>query len=381
MPHCVISLVLSFVLYLKIISIAILSALAIQKRSWLQQHWYFVRVNMLNRYGQLWVKDLPKVLTWWLKWDSNLQPVGRRHRTLPLSHYDPQVILWLVVCLILGCVTFCDGIDERDVFSRNWTCCSHSYCTIQESVPPAKSPAGTSESLKGPAAARLLNHASHRPFPVQLGQQPHPTQDVQVQEREHARCHIRLRGHAKGWTDSEERDAGSHPFEGRSNLWRRRLVDWRGQQPGWNLSKPVRFWARAGWDRLPRTDATWQHDRPWCLRQCPPQHLERGGHCREAYGINSRRLRGHKCKQHSEGGTAVLAVTPSKHNRAQRRLPKITEPLSCYGICAWRINEHGSCKAVVAARDNRWLGDADQSWNEVSPWRCSAARGPQRLKI
>src|SRR6218665_635801 len=42
-------------------------------------------------YRQLWVKDLPKVLTWWLEWDSNLRPSGRRAPNLPLSHHASQV--------------------------------------------------------------------------------------------------------------------------------------------------------------------------------------------------------------------------------------------------------------------------------------------------
>ena len=35
---------------------------------------------------QLRVKDFPKVSTWWLKWDSNLRPSGRKAPNLPLSH-------------------------------------------------------------------------------------------------------------------------------------------------------------------------------------------------------------------------------------------------------------------------------------------------------
>ena len=51
------------------ISIAHLSAWAIQKRSQLQ-HWYCIGVNTPKCYGQLWVKGLPKVLMWQLEWDS-----------------------------------------------------------------------------------------------------------------------------------------------------------------------------------------------------------------------------------------------------------------------------------------------------------------------
>ena len=44
-------------------------------------------------YRQLQVKDLSKVPTWWLEWDSNLRPPDRRRRTLPLSHLPPQIYL------------------------------------------------------------------------------------------------------------------------------------------------------------------------------------------------------------------------------------------------------------------------------------------------
>ena len=37
------------------------------------------------------VKDLPKVPTWRLAWDSNLSPSGRKAPNLPMSHYAPQV--------------------------------------------------------------------------------------------------------------------------------------------------------------------------------------------------------------------------------------------------------------------------------------------------
>ena len=53
---------------------SLLSALAIQRRSWLQ-HWYCVEVNTLKRYRQLSVKDLP---TWQLEWDLYLRPCGRK---------------------------------------------------------------------------------------------------------------------------------------------------------------------------------------------------------------------------------------------------------------------------------------------------------------
>ena len=62
-----------------------------QRRSHQLQHWYCVRVNTPKRYRQLWVKDLPKVPTWWLEWDSNLQHSGRKAPNLPLSHHAPLI--------------------------------------------------------------------------------------------------------------------------------------------------------------------------------------------------------------------------------------------------------------------------------------------------
>src|SRR6218665_95609 len=36
-------------------------------------------------------KNLPKVPTWWLKWDSNVRPSGHKAPDLPLSHRAPQL--------------------------------------------------------------------------------------------------------------------------------------------------------------------------------------------------------------------------------------------------------------------------------------------------
>ena len=48
----------------------------------------------LKRQGQLQVKDLPKVPTWWLDRDSNLRPFGRKVSNLLMSHHAPQ---WLSI--------------------------------------------------------------------------------------------------------------------------------------------------------------------------------------------------------------------------------------------------------------------------------------------
>src|SRR6218665_3913064 len=46
-----------------------------------------VGVNTPMRYRQLHVKDLPKVPTWRLKWDSNLPASECNVLNLPLSHH------------------------------------------------------------------------------------------------------------------------------------------------------------------------------------------------------------------------------------------------------------------------------------------------------
>src|SRR6218665_1724509 len=58
-----------------------------QRRSRLQ------RSYMPTHYRQLRVKDLPKVCTWQLEWDSNLRPSGRKAPNLPLSHHAPRIIM------------------------------------------------------------------------------------------------------------------------------------------------------------------------------------------------------------------------------------------------------------------------------------------------
>ena len=66
-----------------------------QRRSRLQ-HWYCVGVNAPKRYRQLWVKDLAKIPTWRLAWDSNLRHSGRKAPNLPLSNHATHVLLSLV---------------------------------------------------------------------------------------------------------------------------------------------------------------------------------------------------------------------------------------------------------------------------------------------
>ena len=69
------------------------------QRPRLQQR-YCVRVNTTKCFRQLWVKDLPKVPTWRLEWDSNLRPYGRKTPYLPVSHYAPHHSLSCQLCHI-----------------------------------------------------------------------------------------------------------------------------------------------------------------------------------------------------------------------------------------------------------------------------------------
>src|SRR6218665_223323 len=45
------------------------------------------RIFTLKRYRQLWAKDLPKVLTWWLERDSNPE---RKASKPTISHHAPH---------------------------------------------------------------------------------------------------------------------------------------------------------------------------------------------------------------------------------------------------------------------------------------------------
>src|SRR6218665_690964 len=46
-----------------------------------------------RRSVQLYMKDLPKVPTWWLERDSNPRPSGRKASTLPMRYQAPQLTL------------------------------------------------------------------------------------------------------------------------------------------------------------------------------------------------------------------------------------------------------------------------------------------------
>ena len=57
---------------------------------------------MPKHYRQLWVKDLPKVLTWQLEWVSNLWLSGCKALNLPLSHHVPQHAGYISIKKICG---------------------------------------------------------------------------------------------------------------------------------------------------------------------------------------------------------------------------------------------------------------------------------------
>src|SRR6218665_3111174 len=91
------------------IPIAPLQTTTTLRRSRLQ-HGYCGVVNTPMIYMQLRVKDLPKVPTWQLEWDSNPRPSGRNAPNLPLIHHAPRrrqirtsrQIPWKIVELVDG---------------------------------------------------------------------------------------------------------------------------------------------------------------------------------------------------------------------------------------------------------------------------------------
>src|SRR6218665_2752568 len=54
------------------------------------QHGYCVGVYTLKRYGQLQVKDLPKVPTWRLERESNPRPSDLKSSSQPRRHHVPH---------------------------------------------------------------------------------------------------------------------------------------------------------------------------------------------------------------------------------------------------------------------------------------------------
>ena len=59
-----------------------------------------------KHHRQLRVKDLPKIPTWQLKWDSNPWPSGRKASTLPMRHHVPRtyhcLIIWFFLSIHIG---------------------------------------------------------------------------------------------------------------------------------------------------------------------------------------------------------------------------------------------------------------------------------------
>src|SRR6218665_372102 len=65
------------------------------------------------------MKDLPKVPTWRLEWDSNLRPFGRKAPNLPLSNHTPFIQLPLQIstwrhsqCKFSKREQFCDNFTS-----------------------------------------------------------------------------------------------------------------------------------------------------------------------------------------------------------------------------------------------------------------------------
>ena len=79
------------------------------------QHWCCVGVKTPKRCRQLWVKDLPKVPTWRVEWDSNLRPSGRKAPNLPLSHHAPSFTISLLYSIIEVIRPNCDLKLNSDI--------------------------------------------------------------------------------------------------------------------------------------------------------------------------------------------------------------------------------------------------------------------------
>jgi len=82
-----------------------------------------VAVNTPKRYRQLWVKDLPKVPTWRLEWDSNQRPSRRKVMNLSLSHHAP--LTWCVCVCVWSSIIIRPFFSENDILSLYFTMFNH----------------------------------------------------------------------------------------------------------------------------------------------------------------------------------------------------------------------------------------------------------------
>src|SRR6218665_2278183 len=88
------------------------------------QHRYSVGVNTPKRYRQLRVKDLPKVPTWRLKWDSNLRLSRCKAPNLPLRHHalcvnhQRSIYIWRLSALVNVEKT----VDAKNQFKSSCRC-------------------------------------------------------------------------------------------------------------------------------------------------------------------------------------------------------------------------------------------------------------------
>ena len=73
-----------------------------QRRSQVQ-HRYCVGVNMPKLYRQQWVKDSPKVPTWWLEWDSKVETAAYRTQGTEPTTEPPCPARWCYIAILTLC--------------------------------------------------------------------------------------------------------------------------------------------------------------------------------------------------------------------------------------------------------------------------------------
>ena len=71
---------------------------------------------MLKRHRQLQVKDLPNVRMWWLEWDSNPRPFGRKATNLPMSHHAPPYVFMCIFITLYYYIVGKDGISVHEAW-------------------------------------------------------------------------------------------------------------------------------------------------------------------------------------------------------------------------------------------------------------------------
>ena len=88
-------------------------------------------------YRQMLVKDLPKVATWELEWDSKLRPSGRKAPNLPLSHHTPcyvmlfcDMLCYVMLCYVMLCYVMLCYVMLCNVTFRYFSLCYVTLCYV-----------------------------------------------------------------------------------------------------------------------------------------------------------------------------------------------------------------------------------------------------------